>query len=935
MSINPIGLAYCVDNEDTARGIQSLLGNYAQFRTFVAGGDNGNLPLAEQIRQFGGPCILLVSDNFLRSAACMYGGLSLVQDMQYRLLPVVVDGKKDGRVIPTSFERVTDIIQYINYWQDQYLDLRRQRHELSGLDEDTFNEHLRLVREISSEAGEFLRHLRSLDHYSFAQFITNDYYAFFNFIDDEPAWMAFKSRLMTGSSVEAVAGDAADEEEDDWGLGLPEDTEGEDNAGEPEEVGITATVPEDIEETEEEEDQLVEADGETQLAPEGLSYPPQAEPMSGDDTSDAQEVEDEHDIATMIEKAWGLASKGDLESGLNLLEMLLEEYPQDSELRYHLAMMLADKNDVPAAVSELRKILDSGEMHEDALSLLVDLYMETSDYDNARTTLTQLLQFNAQHEAGWLSLGELILKQAPEEVESAQYAFQRVLKLNPRNERALWLHARSCASNDHFKAAALQSLEQLLSIVPDHADALSLRAALQEALAAGSPPVAGTESSTAVTEDESSGTPSASVEETDSFETGGDAKRESAGDVTAAEAGANATDEPGTAAEHAQGAADTASAAVVPSEVSAAEHAQGAADTTLAVVATSVVPTAEHEQEAADEAEDVEGVNKDNQTTIQVDKNIPQGAGQQPSPLAEHNPLQALKENIAQLEALLLAHEEAEHRAKEALAALQAAVPAKAGTGKTVFISGATSGIGKATAQRFAQEGYRLILTGRREDRLQSLREQLEQQAAAEVLLLNFDLRDPGAVQAAVDGLPDNWRQVDILINNAGKAKGLDFIFQGQEDHWEEMIDTNIKGLLYLTRAISPGMVARRSGHIINVGSTAGKEVYPKGSVYCATKFAVDALTKGMRMDLYDKGIRVSQVSPAHVEETEFALVRFDGDEERARQVYDNFQPLKASDVAEVILFMASQPAHVNVLDVVVQSSQQASSTMIDRSGRG
>ena len=205
MSINPIGLAYCVDNEDTAHGIQSLLGNYVQFRTFVAGGDNGNLPLAEQIRQFGGPCILLVSDNFLRSAACMYGGLSLVQDMQYRLLPIVVDGKKDGRVIPTSFERVTDIIQYINYWQDQYLDLRRQRHELSGLDEDNFNEHLRLVREISSEAGEFLRLLRSLDHYSFAQFTAQDYYAFFNFIGDEPAWMAFKSRAMAGITTEVVA----------------------------------------------------------------------------------------------------------------------------------------------------------------------------------------------------------------------------------------------------------------------------------------------------------------------------------------------------------------------------------------------------------------------------------------------------------------------------------------------------------------------------------------------------------------------------------------------------------------------------------------------------------------------------------------------------------------------------------------------------------
>ena len=170
-------------------------------------------------------------------------------------------------------------------------------------------------------------------------------------------------------------------------------------------------------------------------------------------------------------------------------------------------------------------------------------------------------------------------------------------------------------------------------------------------------------------------------------------------------------------------------------------------------------------------------------------------------------------------------------------------------------------------------------------------------------------------------------------MNNAGKAKGFDPIHEGHLEHWDEMIDTNIKGLLYLTRAVTPGMVARRQGHVINVASTAGKEVYPKGNVYCATKFAVDALTKSMRLDLHRHDIRVSQVAPAHVEETEFALVRFDGDQEKAN-IYEGFQPLTSRDVAETVFFIAQQPAHVNILDVVLQGTQQASSTVIDRSGR-
>lgn len=306
----------------------------------------------------------------------------------------------------------------------------------------------------------------------------------------------------------------------------------------------------------------------------------------------------------------------------------------------------------------------------------------------------------------------------------------------------------------------------------------------------------------------------------------------------------------------------------------------------------------------------------------------------QPSMMTEleSGALSALKDNIAQLESLL--HE----RENEALAAAQIAadtrLKSRPGTGRIIFISGATAGIGLATARKFASEGFNLIITGRRMDRLEELKQELEEGNQVSVHLLNFDVRDREAVAKAVDSLPSAWSTIDILLNNAGKAKGFDPIHEGDLDHWDEMIDTNLKGLLYLTRAISPRMVNRGEGLIINLCSTAGKEVYLNGNVYCATKHAVDALTAAMRLDLVKHGVRVGQVCPAHVEETEFALVRFDGDSQRAEKVYENFQPLTSSDVAETIYFMASQPAHVNILDVVLQGKQQASSSYIDRSGR-
>lgn len=252
---------------------------------------------------------------------------------------------------------------------------------------------------------------------------------------------------------------------------------------------------------------------------------------------------------------------------------------------------------------------------------------------------------------------------------------------------------------------------------------------------------------------------------------------------------------------------------------------------------------------------------------------------------------------------------------------------------KIVMVTGATSGIGKETAKIFAKKGYDIIVTGRREERLEEIKSKLEKKYAIDVHVLAFDVRDKNATAEAIEGLKGKWQQVDILINNAGLALGTNVFNEASIDDWETMIDTNIKGLLYVARNIAPGMIERGQGHIINICSTAGHEAYPGGNVYCATKHAVNAITKTMRMEMHNKGIKVGQISPGAVEETEFSLVRYKGDEKKAA-IYDDYVPLNAKNVAKVIFFMASQAKHVNIHDIVLTGNQQASATIFDRSGR-
>lgn len=248
---------------------------------------------------------------------------------------------------------------------------------------------------------------------------------------------------------------------------------------------------------------------------------------------------------------------------------------------------------------------------------------------------------------------------------------------------------------------------------------------------------------------------------------------------------------------------------------------------------------------------------------------------------------------------------------------------------RIVLITGATSGIGEGCARRFADGGYSVIITGRNETKLQALTQKLKAQGT-DVLSLNFDVRDRKAAAQAMEGLPEEWKKIDVLINNAGLARGLEPEYEGDFDDWDQMIDTNIKGLLTMTRLIVPGMVARNHGHIINIGSVAGDAAYAGGNVYCATKAAVKALSDGLRIDVAGTKLRVTNIKPGLVE-TNFSRVRFHGDEQRADKVYEGIKPLTGDDIADVAFYAASAPEHVQIAEVLVLATHQASGSVIHR----
>ncbi len=855
MSTKSIALAYNIDNVALAESIEQHLSGYTgRFEHFYGTKEKS---LAEQLQFFNGPIILLVTDNFLKSPQCMAQGLQFLNNKRSQLLPVVADGRsrdeQSGEItnISTRFDRVSDIIQYINYWQDQYLDLRRQKRHLHDLDEAAFNAHLSSMRDISSDVGEYLRSLRGIEHLEYAAFAANDYEAFFNFLEDRTGWERFRreraaaapaqeviSHEPKASSEPAVGetpieGDHLDLEVDlsdipgisQLDLSAPvEQPQAEEETPEPDTPSVVPEqAPEELED-------LAVPDQEPAMAaaqPEELIVLEETIPETAEAPVNEAGLSDEA-LIQLFQNAWSLADEGQVGEGITLLAEAVDLHPSMGLLRYHYALMLSQKGDNPEGAKEqLEILLQADPENEDANFLAAEIAEGESDFASARTHYEKVAAVNPDYPQVYDRLANLLLQHFSEEPEATARAFKKAFKKDPENAEAAYQYALLQAEvlNEPDKAA--RYFKKTLAIQADHPFAWYDLALLYYA------------------------------------------------------------------------------------------------------------------QDKKKEAHEAYLKAAENNPELKTEQNDQAFFYQKPEEVERHgsfekDALEALKANIARLEALLEEREQQELEALEAAAQVEPeeippATPVK--VDKTVLISGATSGIGKATAVVFAQNGYRLILTGRRIERLREVQAHLQTEYGAEVEILSFDVQDAEATKAAIDSLQGVWKDIDILINNAGKAKGFSSIHEGDLAHWEEMIDTNIKGLLYLTRMVSPLMVARGSGHIINVGSNAGNEMYPNGNVYSATKAAVYALTKGIRYDLYTHNIRVSQVSPGHVDETEFALVRFDGNENQAK-IYEDFKPLAAGDVADAIFFMASRPEYVNIQDMVLMGTQQASSTMIHRSGR-
>lgn len=864
MNIQNVAIAYCIDNINVAESLDQQLSPAAGQVTHLYGSrNNPDKILTDQILKHNGPILLLISDNYLKSTSCMLGGLHLLNEKQDSILPIVIDGLRKDKdsgepvLVPTQFDRISDMIQYINYWQDQYLDLRRQKRELSDLDEETFNNHLKSIREISSETSEFLRLLRNMEHYTLAEFSHNDFQAFFQFVGDQHAWESFqKNRLHFRMQQQAGDANSRDDAEvevmerenhapelsndidlgDIPGLDLLEGVQAEEA---PEDSEVTEEVPQEVaeeplaelveppvlEETAEEihEPEVAEIEVEAsestdQDIPPGTEIELEItnegiEEVRKDEVVVEEQAEEIAPLEQVLENAWSLAESDQSAAALASLESAKSHY-QQVEPDYYQALILAqfDQN-FPAAKQKLEELLSQYPNHADSLFLLGEIAEIAEEFPLAGSSYEKLHQIAPDHKGLKYRLGMVWAHHFPDKSTAATALLAEAIEEDPENADAIYQYGLLLNEKLGQQDEAIEKLQQTLQLSPDH--------------------------------------PFANY------------------------------------------------------DLALIYHNKGLIEAANASYQQAIQINPELKTPENDMAFNVASPADETQTAI------------------EQTALEALKQNIAQLEGLIKAREEENLKLKQA----------RPGQDKTVFISGATSGIGKATAELFAANGFRLILNGRRTERLEELKNNFQEEFEVEVKTLPFDVSSPEAVTSSLADLEEEWQQVDILINNAGKARGLAPIHEGELEHWNEMIDTNVKGLLYLTRAISPGMVARKSGHIINIGSAVGKEVYKNGNVYCATKFAVEGLTKAIRMDLFEHNIRVSQVSPAHVEETEFASVRKDGAED-ANQIYSDFQPLTAKDVAETIYFMATRPGHVNIQDVLLMGTQQATATMINRNGR-
>jgi NADP-dependent 3-hydroxy acid dehydrogenase YdfG/Flp pilus assembly protein TadD len=987
--MNKLVLAYCVENQFVAAKIASALDGKMMIEKVVFENDFGIGRLMLAAKDNAAPVLLLLSDNFLKSEKCMSGALSLIQSLSNarRLIPVTTDGvyTNNGRMVslPTTFDRVSNVIQYMNFWQDRYLELRRTKP--TG-DELVFNERVRVVRDISSEIGELLRFLRTTEYYSYDQFEESNFVILYRLMGiDASAYVEKSRQLEVGKTI------------------LPPQYEesmnrnGRSNKYEADvaviEPPITAKIAEPVAEIldlplnpiptaspQEEKEHKEAFDARAHdLIHQGVNTPSTLETLIDNirqeeeyrvekapeispefsKVVDALVSEDDRTVEEMLDKSPLHAKSFTLEEILldeELKDMMKKQTPTESldklfEIEEEIPAFLKEESQnapspIASKMNELDDILDPEE--ED---LLKKIAAETeaelaADTNSTKATVVEnfteksddALQANMPHET--LSEGDIAqLFEKAEEVEE-QFDFDRI---ETETLEAVENQVVETESADSLSAdVALVDLPHTIQI-DSHTEGVenletwhdllkmnplnnSLRYKVAAELANQNKLAEANEQLEIVLENDRTNIEAyillAYI-------------AEQQGDYTLS---LNSLEKVTLLNPNYPGIYYKLGRLTT-------EHFVKQNRKALRFFKEAVMQDPQNGEAQYQYALLLIEQNNDYKTAIEhlliASSEAPQNDGaayELAKAYVEIGDRAAAAEWYAraiELNPSLKSDSDDQFFKYEAPAATITAEPDKVynDNGITVLITGASSGIGRATAEIFAKNGYRTILTGRRSDRLAEMKTAFETEFNNRVALLSFDVRNLDAVKLAMTQLEDTFSAVDILINNAGLASGLAPIHEGDIDDWEAMIDTNVKGLLYMTRAIVPTMVARKKGHIVNIGSIAGKEIYPNGNVYCASKFAVDALTRAMRVDLHKYNIRVSQVSPGAVEETEFALVRFHGDKERAK-IYEDFTPLKASDVAETIYFMVTRPEYVNIQDITMMGTQQASANHFDRSGR-
>lgn len=774
-----------------------------------------NKTTAEKVEQLtqdkGATGLLLVSDNYLKSIEkTSHLDQILDKSLSAQLIPVITHGRRlkvgtsDMEVYPTKIQTLNNVMYYRDFWYEEWISLRKKSKKAAAIEQEALNEQKEIAKKMSvGSISNYIRKINSSDPVEWDEFCADGYQMLFD-----------HAELGASSVAETVGTDADSEEIPVIEIPVVEEPLVEEPVVESIETKDEAIVPDVVEESIEtiatEETVLtdaLEAEAEAEEEAEVLDSEKtevEAEETAQTEVLDSEEVEA---TETYVDQDVLTESLEQLDEDVNPSDEEAEEAEdaeeeatsEEEEAEEDLPFTMKGMDDLENVDS--KAILEEYKIEEvedvDVLFHIAESNAEEGDFEDARRTYERILKLDPYNGRALIWLARLLARHYEGETMEAAHLYRKSIMVNDENASLYYEYA--LLQKEHFKSynKASDSFREALLIDSMFEDAYLGLAQCQREM----------------------------------------------------------------------GMLDQAKA----------NYLQAC------VLDTPRFQTAEN----------------DNYFGV----------------------LRVLKEEEAvSSEALELDAEEEE-------------VLSSPNADTVVMVTGASSGIGQAVAGQFIMAGYKVIITGRRQERLNEFKDLMENHLEeTHIHTLNFDVCDLAAVKNALDSLPEEWANIDILINNAGLAKGFGSVHEGNLDHWESMIDTNLKGLLYMTRMVTPGMVERKKGHVINLGSVAGTQAYAGGGVYCATKAAVDSLTRSMRLDLYQHNIKVTCVSPGHVDSTEFAAVRYDDKEQR--ETYEDFKPLSARDVAETIYYVATRPDHVNIQDILMFGTQQASSRDVNRSGR-